>query len=239
MALGDRRVLDPTVPSPQRPLRQRLPVPIVSGVVLGLSISIWAYSFFVDETLVETLGLFGPLVVEGGQWYRTITSIFTHDVQFAIVHILFNMSVVWTLGIYFERIIGSMRFLLVSIVTALGSSALALAFAYESNTIGASGMIIGWGSAMLPILSGQQRQAIRTWLIQIAVISALPLISPSFPISWQGHLGGFLFGIPCGLLLRHRAHHFFKLMPVLIVLSVVAVVVAASFGASMSPGGGP
>ena len=52
------------------------------------------------------LGLFGPFVAEG-QWYRIITSAFVHA---GLIHLFFNMIVLWWLGGALERYAGSLRF---------------------------------------------------------------------------------------------------------------------------------
>jgi membrane associated rhomboid family serine protease len=59
------------------------------------------------------------------------------------------------------------------------------------------------------------------WLVQIAVISLIP------GVSWQGHLGGFVFGVLCGLALRAGPRAFPYLAPLLLFLASAAVVVAA------------
>ena len=228
MALGQRRVLDPHGHPP--PERQVVPerIPYVSYAVLGLSVLVFGAELLMGVPLLEAFALYGPAVVDGGQWYRVLTTAVTHG---SLMHIGFNMWVLWSLGLTFERGIASWRFAMISLVTALGSSAFVLALAYEFPTVGASGMILGWAGAMLPIATDHGRKQLGSWLVQIAIISALPLIFPEIRISWQGHLGGFLFGLPCGLLLRDHARHFKLGMPVLIFLSAVAVVVAGYFGA--------
>ncbi|MHB8874961.1 MAG: rhomboid family intramembrane serine protease [Myxococcaceae bacterium] len=169
--------------------------------------------------------LFGPLV-QAGQWWRVLTTVFEHG---GPIHLLFNMSVVWTLGQVLERSIGSWRFALVSLITALGSSALALIFSFDVPTVGASGMILGWAGVMLPIATKQGRQSLGIWLVQIVVISLLP------GVSWQGHLGGFLAGLPVGFALKGGAPRFRWAAP-LILFAVAVITVLAGSGRLVPPG---
>lgn len=232
MALGHRSVFDGPAPSPDRPLPQRTwNVPWVSGTVLVVSVLVFMGDLATNRLPASLGALYGPLVAEG-QWWRTLSSVFVHG---NFIHIFFNMSVVWSLGFHFERAVGSLRLLLISLITALGSTAAVLLFAFDQPTVGASGMILGWAGAMLMIANAQGRRMLQTWLIQIAIISALPFFVPEIRISWQGHLGGFVFGLPCGVLLRDRKH-FFPGSAALLAVSAVLVAVLAYLG---SRGGTP
>lgn len=162
--------------------------------------------------------LYGPWV-QKGQWWRILTMVIEHG---GILHIVLNMSVVYTLGFSLERNIGHFRFAVISGVTAMGASGFALLLAFHQLTVGASGMILGWAGAMLCITSAQGRRGLWVWLAQVALISFLP------GVSWQGHLGGFLFGLPCGLALRQGAGRFQVLAPFLI-FSAAAFALFAGF----------
>jgi rhomboid protease GluP len=137
------------------------------------------------------------------------------------LHLLFNMSVVYTLGFMLERAIGSWRFLGLCTVTAVGSSAFALIFNFEVPMVGASGMILGWAGAMLPIATDQGRKELGVWLIQVVVISLLP------GVSWAGHLGGFLFGLPCGVALRLGGPVYNRALPLILFITGVVAMFAA------------
>ena len=225
----ERRVLDELPPPEQAPLRppelQRRPW--VCWSIIAAS----AFMFLVGDRLLpltvvgpdgtflgtlQPLALFGPVIREGRYW-----NLLGHAIEHGgALHILFNMSVVWTLGITFERELGSLRFLLLSLVTCLGSATFALVFNYDVPTVGASGMILGWAGAMLPIATRQGQRELGIWLLQVAVISFLP------GVSWAGHLGGFLFGIPCGLALRFGPKVYARAVPLLLAISLMVALIA-------------
>ena len=239
MTLRGRNVLDPSsapTPTPARPERLRRPVPWVAGGVVALSV----LAFLVDWLVTTPEGghipmrlgeLFGPKVT-AGQWWRVLTMVFIHgspdSVPMSVMHIGFNMWVVVTLGFVLERGIGSGRMLLISLITAIGASAFALHFSYDVQTVGASGMILGWAGAMLPIVHEEHRRSIGLWLVQIAIIS---LVGREV-ISWAGHLGGFLFGLPCGLALR-TGRRFWLIAPL-----VLAAAIALAYAAGTHPPAG-
>lgn len=225
----ERRVLDELPPAEQAPLRppERQRRPWVCWSLLAASVFM---AFIGDDLFPLTVGpdgaplgtrqplaLYGPVVGQGHYWSL---------LGFAIehggpIHLLFNMSVVWTLGFTFERELGSWRFLQLSLVTCLGSATFALLFNYDVPTVGASGMILGWAGAMIPIATRQGQRELGIWLLQVAVISFLP------GVSWAGHLGGFLFGLPCGLALRFGAKVYARAMPLLLAISVGVALIAA------------
>lgn len=227
----ERRVLDELPPAEQAPLRppesQRRPW--VCWSIIALSVLMFLVGDRVlpsvtllapDGTYLRTLkpfALYGPLVREGHYW-----NLLGFNIEHGgAIHLLFNMSVVWTLGITFERELGSLRFLLLSLVTGLGSATFALVFNYNVETVGASGMILGWAGAMLPIATRQGQRELGVWLLQVAVISLLP------GVSWAGHLGGFLFGIPCGVALRFGAKVYARAVPLLLAIAVATALIAA------------
>ena len=219
MTIRDRQVLSPEPSSEpsSRSLPARAPIPIVSGAIIAIS----AMRFLLDQQFFSRdvllpWALYGP-AIEGGQWWRLISYALEHG---GLVHIFFNMSVVWTLGIPLERMLGSWRFLIISLATCLGAAAVSLFFAFQQQMVGASGMILGWAGAMLPISTRAGRRQLGIWLVQVAIISLLP------HVSWQGHLGGFLFGLPFGLALRAGPRIFSYLAPVLLIGSAAIAAVA-------------
>jgi rhomboid protease GluP len=232
MALRERQVLSdaqpPSAVPPEVPVRRR--IPWVSGGIIALCALVFLAELQGFLPTQKVGALYGPAVT-AGQWWRIFTSVFEHA---GLLHIGLNMSVVYTLGFTLERAIGAWRFSVICLVTTIGSAAAVLAFGYDGPVVGASGMILGFVGAILPIATKQGRQQIFTWLVQIALISIVPNLIPNSPlrVSWQGHMGGFVFGLPCGLLLRDRARLFAPLAPLLLAGSAVAVWLAARFGAA-------
>ena len=215
MTLRERQVLSSEPASVPR--ATRAPMPLVCGAIIAIS----AMRYLLDQPLFNQnvllpWALYGP-AVQGGQGWRLLSYALEHG---GIIHIFFNMSVVWTLGIPLERMLGSWRFLIISLATALGAAAVSLFFSFEQQMVGASGMILGWAGAMLPISTRAGRRQLGVWLVQVAIISLLP------HVSWQGHLGGFLFGLPFGLALRAGSRVFSYVAPVLLVASAVIAAVA-------------
>lgn len=199
--------------------RESAPFPWVCAFLIASATLLFALKFYVlarfpPKTVADQLAItlrFGALYapsVREGQWWRTITYAFAHG---GVTHLLFNMLATSALGVPLERKIGTLRFVQLSLVTCLGSAALVLLVPYNppAPTVGASGIIFGWAAALLFLLGRAQVRELGKLLLLNAAISLLP------GVSWQGHLGGFLFGLPCGLFLRREPENFSSRAPLL------------------------
>lgn len=215
MTLGSRSVLEPV--SETRPRFQGQSVrPWFCWALIASCVAI----YLVDPPerpgsalmpgLWERLLLHGP-EVSLGEYYRVLSSSLVHG---GLLHLVLNMSVVVSLGFGLERVIGTARMAVVSLVGAVGAGAMTLLLSYGAHTVGASGMILAWAGVMLPILNRQGRRSIGVWLAQIAVLSLIP------GISWQGHLGGFLFGLPSGFALKLGKGRFWWAAPFVLLAAV-------------------
>ncbi len=219
MTIRDRQVLTPD-PSSAPVRRERAPAPIVSGAIIAISVLRFLLDVTAQRQAALPWALYGP-AVQAGEWWRLLSYALEHG---GALHILLNMSVVWTLGIPLERMLGSWRFFIISLATCLGAAAVSLFFAFEIPMVGASGMILGWAGAMLPISSQAGRRQLGIWLVQVAIISFLP------HVSWQGHLGGFLFGVPFGFALRAGPRTFYYLAPAMLIGAAAIAVIAGHPG---------
>ncbi len=145
-----------------------------------------------------------PGVAHGAPW-QLLTSMFTHV---GVLHIGFNMLVLWTLGPQLELAVGRIRFLAIYLISGLaGSAAVMWLSPVHGSTLGASGAIFGILGALLLIavkVRGDVR-GIATW---IGINFVITFLVPN--ISWQGHLGGFVGGLLVGAAVvyaprQHRA----------------------------------
>ncbi len=207
------------IPEPVEPTAPPVPVPYVSYAVLACCVLVFLLDAFVlDDQLVDAMRLYGPLVKQG-QWWRPLSFVFVHG---GPIHLGFNMMAVMSLGRDVERAVGTFRFIVASIVGALGSAIAVLVWNFDQPTVGASGMIIGWAGLMVPVVSKAGRRQLGVWLAQIAVLSLIP------GISGAGHLGGFLGGLPCGFMMRGSKARFQTMAPVLLFVAAVLTVLAGT-----------
>ena len=91
---------------------------------------------------------YGPLTLHG-QWWRMVASMFLH---FGLIHLLFNMYVLFSIGLFIESLAGRGPFVVLYLVCGLGGSAASLAWHPSVVSAGASGAIFGLYGALLGFL---------------------------------------------------------------------------------------
>jgi membrane associated rhomboid family serine protease len=131
------------------------------------------------------------------EWYRLITSGFLH---FGIIHIAFNMYMLYQLGNLLERPLGRSRFALLYMASLLGGSLGVIIENSPSIAGGASGAVFGLLAAAAVSLHRQGINIFKTalgttLLLNLFITFAIPGISKG------GHVGGALAGALCGYIM--------------------------------------
>jgi len=144
--------------------------------------------FFAD------LALFGPSVNEG-EWYRLVTGGFLHG---SIIHIGFNMLILFFLGRLLEPALGTPRFLVLYFASLLAGSFGALTLDPNVFTVGASGAVFGLAGAVFVIARGRGMDALAGEIGFLIVFNLVwSFLGPN--ISVGGHIGGLVGGTICAL----------------------------------------
>jgi membrane associated rhomboid family serine protease len=149
------------------------------------------------KTIYDMGGLWGPAVSEGGDWWRTITSGFVHV---SILHIAFNMYLLFILGRLLEPAIGTVRFVFLYFAALLAGSFVALLFEPNAVSAGASGAIFGVLGATFVIARGRRLDSI-AGQIGILILINLVFTFSDGSISVGAHVGGLAAGVLCGFLI--------------------------------------
>jgi membrane associated rhomboid family serine protease len=156
-----------------------------------LSISllvVYGFQFLLGDVLIANFALFAPSVASG-KWWLLITAGFLHG---SILHLLFNVYILWVIGSQLESIVGKAKFIIIYFVSLLGGSLVSYLFSpFGSYSIGASGAIFGLMGAMLVV--GRKRNldiSQITTLVAINVVIGFVLSV----IDWRAHLGGLAAG---------------------------------------------
>jgi membrane associated rhomboid family serine protease len=159
-----------------------------------------------SEALIA-LGALERYHVWTGDYWRLITAVFLHANW---VHLLWNVIGMFPRCADVERTVGSPWFAFAYVTTGVGASAMSI-IGHPGIGIGASGAGFGMISVTLALLyrregswqhfisNGYVRQVLGWTLIWVVV--GLTMMSG---LDHMAHLGGFAFGIPCGLLLEAR-----------------------------------
>lgn len=146
-----------------------------------------------DELGQWDLGLAGPFI-EDGEWYRLVTSGFLH---FGIIHLAFNMLLLFQLGQLLEPAIGRIRFGLLYFAALLAGSAGALIVQPNAIHGGASGAVFGLMGAAFIGLRNRGVNPFSTGLGTVLLLNLL--LTFTIPgISIGGHIGGIIGGAVAG-----------------------------------------
>jgi membrane associated rhomboid family serine protease len=144
--------------------------------------------------IVAKYALFGPSVAEG-EWYRLVTGGFLHA---SLIHIGFNMLLLFFLGRLLEPALGTPRFLALYFASLLAGSLGALVLDPNALTLGASGAIFGLAGATFVIARGRGMDAIAGEVGFLIVFNLIFSFTAS-NISVGGHVGGLIGGGLCAL----------------------------------------
>lgn len=143
--------------------------------------------------LLRDFALFGPAVADG-EWYRLITGGFLHA---NLVHLAFNMLLLWLLGRELEGELGRARFLGIYVASLLAGSFGALLFNPLALTVGASGAVFGLMGAAAAMLYARGVNPLQTGIGSLILLNLfISFVIPN--ISIGGHLGGLIGGAVCG-----------------------------------------
>ncbi len=141
--------------------------------------------------------LYGPAVLQDGQWYRIVTGAFLHG---GFAHVAVNMIALYQLGMFVETQLGSWRMLAIYAISLLGGGLAVVVFDPQDATVGASGAIFGLFGALLAIglRLGERGRALIAQTLPILVLNLVFTFAVPF-ISKAGHVGGLVSGFLAGL----------------------------------------
>ncbi len=151
---------------------------------------------------------YSELVFKEFQLWRLVTCMFMH---FGISHLVSNMVYLGICGYNLERVTGHLRFLLIYMLSGIGSSVVSAAYYYLTDQLvvsaGASGAIYGLVGAIAYLTFRSIRSAnIRTIFWRAGVILIFVFYSSFLRTGVDGaaHIGGFIFGLILGISFINR-----------------------------------
>jgi len=189
-------------------------------------------------------GIYGRVINEGflfrealaspnNQYWRLISSGFLHE---NLLHIGFNMYLLYMLGLMLEPAIGSVRFGLIYF-TALLAGSFGVVFSTAGPSLGASGAVFGlMGAAVVELRA-------RGLSVQQSGIGGLIVINLVFSflvpnISVGAHIGGLIGGFLAGLALRTADNRRVPALGMIACVLLAAASVAGAIAVSGATGSG-
>lgn len=201
--------------------------PVVTYILIVLNLMVFLYGVLHGND--ELINMFGNNyeLVQNGEFYRLLTCMFVHA---DIMHILFNMIALYSIGPVVERYYGKSKFLLIYLVSGLlGSIFSGVFMTADSISIGASGAIFGLLGSICyftyyyrATLQGILRGSIMPVIIINLVIG---LISSSIDLSAHigGLIGGILVSMAIGIGDKHRKSDQINGLIVLVLMTVFLI----------------
>ncbi|TML06186.1 MAG: rhomboid family intramembrane serine protease [Actinobacteria bacterium] len=185
-----------------RTLRSTTSEPMVTYVLIALNMIVFLAEgqFGVGSAsggtrLFDKFALDGPDVANGDYW-RIVSSGFLHA---GLLHIFFNMYLLYLIGRMLEPAIGSVRFALVYAVSLFAGALGALIVTPDALTVGASGAVFGLMGAAAVEMSARGINPMETGIGPLIIFNLL--FSFVFSgISVGGHIGGLIGGAVTGFL---------------------------------------
>jgi membrane associated rhomboid family serine protease len=161
--------------------------PVTMAIIAGCVV---VYLISVGSPNVQYQGQEVGVLVQSGQWYRLITSIFIH---YSVLHIGLDMFSLFIVGRALEPVLGWWRYAGLFLVTgfggAIGAYLLTSPFAAEA---GSSGAIFGLFGAYFVL--ARRARLDTSGIVTLIVINLV--YSFAVPdISWQAHVGGLVTGL--------------------------------------------
>ena len=146
------------------------------------------------------------LVIEGRQYWRLLTSVFLHA---NLSHIGSNLLVQILMGNAVERNIGSVRYVILYLLTGIGGNVVSVAYDYargvNTYSVGASGAVFGvMGTMIILIIKGRKKLRRGSSLLVRALFAVFYAVYSGFQNPYTdnaAHIGGLVTGLVLGVLL--------------------------------------
>ena len=195
-------------------LRLATPRTWATRSVIGVNVLVWLAMLATGtdpmrpevQTLIDWGANLLPLTID--QPWRLLTATMLHA---GLIHLGFNMWVLWDAGRIAERFYGSAQFLLIYLLAGLFGSLASLFFAArEGVSVGASGAVFGVVGALLGALFTKPGkmppglvQGLRSSMLLFVGYSLFMGFVSSF-VDNAAHVGGLIAGFVTAVLLAER-----------------------------------
>jgi membrane associated rhomboid family serine protease len=177
--------------------------PIVTYVLIGICVLMFLGSGAGGGVLTgggsggsrvfDDFALWGPPIDRLHEYYRLVTGGFLHS---GILHIGFNMYILYWLGTMLEPSLGHLRFGALYFASLLAGSFGALLLDPNAQTVGASGAVFGLMGAAFVLQRARGIDPMQSGIGPVILINlVLGFVIPN--VSVGGHIGGLVGGVLC------------------------------------------
>lgn len=200
--------------------------PLVAYLLIGINILVFFFQVSLpssqQQALVFEYGIIPNEIASGFSFFTLFTNMFLHG---GWMHLIGNMLFLWVFADNIEAVIGKIPFILFYFGGGIAASAAHIVFNLHSHipAIGASGAISAVLGAYLVMFPASKVKVyvlilfrsfympalffLGIWAIQQFIngfISIVPSSAYTSGVAWWAHIGGFIFGLIVGFLIRKR-----------------------------------
>jgi membrane associated rhomboid family serine protease len=189
-----------------------IPCEVVQGRPLDVNEAVATFNQGDVEACDIDGGESPALVPDKNVWLAAVTSMFLHG---SLLHIGGNLLFLWIFGNNIEDALGKLGFVLFYLVGGIVATLTHVALNLDSTVplVGASGAIAAVMGAYLVLFPNARiRTLVFMLLIFVVNVRAVWVLGfwfvlqfftdPNQGVAWAAHVGGFVFGVGVGLLVR-------------------------------------
>jgi membrane associated rhomboid family serine protease len=194
-------------------LEEFTPRRFVTPFIVGVNVLIYILMLASSAQGQDLLGwgaLYAPRVKEGQLW-RLVTAMFVH---FGFLHLFFNMLLFVAAARVVERIVGNVGFALLYLISGVLGNVASLQVNPGLMGAGASGAVFGVLGGLLGLMTRYHVYIHLRDIVKVAVLVVLLIVDNAIEnhnrppllgrIDIAAHIGGFLGGLACGVVLCQR-----------------------------------
>ncbi|NEM96346.1 rhomboid family protein [Pontibacter burrus] len=185
----------------------------VTPILLNINLAIFIYMLLIGISFISPQagqlfaigGNYGPYTLSG-QWWRLLTSTFLHA---GILHLLFNMVALVSVGRQLELMIGRSTFIIAYLLCGIAGGLASIWWDGTRVGVGASGAIFGMFGLLLVLMALERKL---TWAEKRAMMGNMGLIigvnllfGMKDGIDNAAHAGGLVVGMVQGVVLMLRS----------------------------------
>jgi membrane associated rhomboid family serine protease len=199
----------------------------INYLLIAINVVVFLYQITLDpsatQSFINRWGVIPAEIMQGTEFVTLLTSMFLHG---GWMHLIGNMLFLWVFGDNIEHVLGHIGYLIFYLLGGLAASMAHILFNPGSTipSVGASGAIaavLGAYVVMFPrarvrmlMLIGFGRVTQTSALIFLGIwfltqlfsgVASVADTAQTGGVAWWAHIGGFVFGLIAGFLLRSRA----------------------------------
>ena len=167
--------------------------------IIGVIVFTYVLQILLGGEVVGRLAL-SPTLVDAGEYWRLLTPILVHG---GALHLFFNMYILFMYGPNVEQAFGTVRFVIMFLITGFMGSAFSYAFPPDNASVGASGAIFGVVGILIVYLYKRRHTTLMAQYLRgmgiFLFINFIFGLLPGMNIDNFAHLGGLVAGILLGL----------------------------------------